>query len=461
MNNDQNKKIVLFIATLGAFVVPFMMSSVNVALPSISKELSMSTVALSWISLSYSLATAIFVFPFGRLADILGRKKLLLWGMIGLSISSALCGLTFNSAMLIIARVLQGISGATVSVTVVSILTSVYPPGERGKVLGLNVAMTYAGLSTGPFLGGLLTEYLGWRSIFIITVVLLIIVVVLLLNLKQEWAEATDESFDYKGAAIYGIALFGIVCGFSLIRSLSGIILMVIGFIALIVFYNFETKVEHPIMDMNLLKENRILTFSSLAALINYSATSALSYLLSLYLQYIKVLDPTQAGLILMAQPVVMALFSPVAGRISDRIEPQKVASIGMAITAAGLAFFIFLSQGTSVIYIVAGLLTLGFGFALFSSPNTNAVMSSVEKRYYGVASGILGAARTVGQTFSLGITSLIMALYMGNESINASNQTAFIGAVKVTFSILTVLCIAGIFASVARGKINRSGQDL
>ncbi len=456
MDVQFDRRVVLFVTTLGAFIVPFMSSAVNVALPSIGKEFAMSTVILNWIALSFSLTTAMFIFPLGRMGDIVGRKKVYLWGIAVFTFASALCGISFNSGILIASRVLQGISGAAISVTVVSILTSVYPPGERGRVLGLNVAMTYMGLSVGPFLGGILTKYFGWRSIFFLIVPIGLAISILLLRLKKEWAEAKDEKFDYKGSVIYAISLLGIVMGFSLIHSFWGRVFMAIGFVSLILFCWFENRIEQPILDMKLMKNNRILTFSSLAALINYSATAAIGYLLSLYLQYIKGFDPTQAGFILMAQPVVMALFSPFAGKLSDRIEPQKVASIGMIITTLGLAFFIFLNENTATAYIIFGLLILGFGFALFSSPNTNAVMSSVEKRYYGVASGILGAARTVGQTFSIGIASLILAIYMGNVQITSSNYPLFLTAIKITFTILAVLCFGGIFASVARGKINR-----
>lgn len=461
MDRRVNKKAVLTITTLGAFIVPFMTSAVNVALPSISKEFLMNTVALNWVALSFTLTSAMFIFPFGRLADILGRKKLLIWGMIIFTISAVLCGIAINSAMLIFARVIQGIGGAIISVTVISILTSVYPPGERGKVLGLNVAMTYAGLSTGPFFGGLLTEYFGWRSIFFIVIPVGILILALLYSLKQEWAEAKNEHFDYMGSIIYGVALFGIVLGFSIIRSTWGPILMVGGVISVIVFGFYESRVEQPILNMNLLKSNKVLTFSSIAALIHYSATFAISYLLSLYLQYIKGFDPTDAGFIMIAQPMVMAIFSPIAGRLSDRIQPQKVASLGMALTSAGLGFFIFISQSTSIIYIVSGLLIIGFGFALFSSPNTNAIMSSVEKKYYGITSGVIGAARTVGQTFSMGITSLILVIYMGDVQVSTSNQGDFLLAIKASFTIMTILCFIGIFASIARGELKRSETQL
>lgn len=452
---DNFKKIIVISTSLGAFIVPFMTSAVNIALPTISKEFALNSVLLNWIALSFTLAVAVFVLPFGRLADIVGRKKLLIIGMLVFVLATLLCGISVNPAMLISARTLQGISGASISVTVVSILTSVFPAGERGKALGLNVAMTYTGLSTGPYLGGLLTKYFGWRSIFFIIAFLGILVVISLFNLKQEWVEAKGEKFDYKGSAIYGVSLVGIIMGFSLIRSAYGPILLTVGIAAMILFCIFENKVSQPILNMSLFKHNRIVAFSSLAALINYSATFALSYLLSLYLQYVKGYDPSKAGLILMAQPIVMAIFSPLAGLFSDKIEPQKVASIGMIFTTIGLSFFIFLKQDTSIFLIITPLLMLGFGIALFSSPNTNAVMSSVEKKFYGVTSGILGAARTVGQALSMGLASLVLAIYVGNVQISSQTSENLLTSVKVTFTVLTILCFFGIFASFARGKMH------
>ena len=456
MEDKPNKKIVLLITTLGAFIVPFMVSSINVALPSISKEFAMNTVLLNWVVLSFMLSIAVFILPFGRVADIFGRKRLLLYGMSGYTIASILCGISFDTGMLIASRVLQGISGAIISVTIISMLSSVYFQGERGRALGINVAATYIGLSSGPFLGGFLTKYLGWRSIFFLVVPVGIIIIIILLNLKQDWAEAKGEEFDYKGSIIYGVSLFAVIYGFSLIRSFWGITLILIGFVLMIIFGFYENRVKNPILNMTLIKNNKILIFSSLAALINYSATFVVGYLLSLYLQYIKGFDPQQAGLILIAQPLIQALFSPLAGRLSDRIEPQMVASLGMAVTTTGLTFFIFLTENTNVKYIIAALLIIGFGFALFSSPNTNAIMGSVAKKYYGVASGVIGSARSVGQTFSMGITSLVMVFYMGNVQISRSNYPNFLISIKATFIILTILCFFGIFASIARGKINK-----
>ena len=302
MEDKLNKKIVLFVTTLGAFIVPFMVSSINVALPFIGKEFAMNTVLLNWVVLSFILALAIFISPFGKLSDIFGRKKLLIYGMAGYTLASFFCGISINAVMLIVFRALQGISGATVSMSVVSISTSVYSPGERGRVLGLNVAATYTGLSAGPFLGGFLIKYSGWRSIFFFIVPIGIAIIILLLRINQEWAEAKGEEFDYKGSVIYGIGLFGIIYGLSLIRSFWGSALMLIGIISIFIFVFYEKKVKSPIGNITLIKNNRVLTFSSIAALINYSATFAISYLLSLYLQYIKALEPQTVGLILISQ---------------------------------------------------------------------------------------------------------------------------------------------------------------
>ncbi|MCD6449978.1 MAG: MFS transporter [Thermotogaceae bacterium] len=205
---------------------------------------------------------------------------------------------------------------------------------------------------------------------------------------------------------------------------------------------------------MKLFINNRVFAFSNLAALINYSATFAVGFLLSLYLQYMKTLGPQSAGLILVAQPIMMAIFSPFAGRLSDRFEPRVIASAGMALTAVSLSLFIFLNEKTGLEYIIASLILLGFGLALFSSPNANAVMSSVERKFYGVASAMLATMRLVGQMLSMGITMMIFAIYIGKVQITPQYFSLFLTSLRISFIIFAVLCFGGIFASLARGKV-------
>ncbi len=415
----------------------------------------MDAILLGWVATAYLLAAAMFLVPLGRIADIYGRKRIFTYGMITYTAASLLSAISTSAAMLISFRVLQGIGGAMIFSTGVAILTSVFPPEERGRVLGINVAAVYAGLSLGPFVGGLLTQYLGWRSIFWANVPLgLLIIALIFWKLKGEWAEAKGEKFDIVGSIIYSLMLIAIMYGFTMLPELPGAGLILAGGLGIVAFVKWETKVKSPVLDVRLFRNNTVFALSNLAAFINYSATFAVSFLLSLYLQYIKGLTPQIAGLVLVAAPVVQAIFSPFAGRLSDKIEPRIVASLGMGLTVIGLIFFIFLGNTTSLWFIIAGLIILGFGFALFSSPNTNAVMSSVEKRFYGVASATLATMRQIGMMFSMGMVMLIFAIYLGRVQITPEYYAPFLSSLNTAFIIFTVLCFGGIFASLARGKV-------
>jgi MFS family permease len=244
---------------------------------------------------------------------------------------------------------------------------------------------------------------------------------------------------------------------FSVFPALWGIWLVIAGVVGFVLFVIWEMRQEHPVLHIDLLRNNTVFAFSNLAALINYAATFAVGFLLSLYLQYIKVFTPEKAGLILIAQPVMMAIFSPVAGILSDRIEPRVVASVGMALTTAGLAMLIFVGGDVSLGYILASLVVLGIGFGFFSSPNTNAVMGSVERKFYGVASGMLGTMRLTGQTFSLGMAMLLFALYIGRVQITPENYPLFVKSMRTAFIIMAALCFIGIFASIARGRAHKA----
>jgi EmrB/QacA subfamily drug resistance transporter len=457
MDDAATKRAALLVATLTSFLTPFMGSSVNIALPSIGREFAMDAVLLGWVATSYLLSAAMFLVPFGRIADIHGRKKIFLYGILTFALSSLLSAVAPGAIFLVCCRVLQGIGSAMIFGTGVAILTSVFPVGERGKVLGINVAAVYSGLSLGPFVGGFLTQQLGWRSIFFLNVPLsLIIIAFTIWKLKGEWAGARGEKFDLSGSLIYVVSLPALMYGFTLLPAASGAWLIALGVLGLVVFSRWELRRKSPVFDMNLFRTNVVFAFSSLAAFINYGASFAVSFLLSLYLQYTKGLTPQQAGTILVCQPVVMALVSPLAGRLSDRMEPRAVASIGMGFTMVALFLFTFLGQNTGLGFVILSLVVIGFGLALFSSPNTNAIMSSVQKRSYGVAAATVGTMRLTGQMLSMGIAMLVFALYIGRAEITPENYPAFLRSAKTAFTISTVLCFGGIFASLARGKVRK-----
>ena len=455
MNQTPDKKVALMIAMLAAFFVPFMGSSVNIALPSIGKDFAMDAVALSWVATSFLLTAAMFLLPFGRLADIYGRKLFFFLGIVTYTLSSFASAISPSGFILILSRGLQGMGGAMIFSTGIAILSSVFPSNERGKALGMTAAAVYLGLSFGPPLGGLLTHYLGWRFVFLIHVPLgLIIIILILSKLKGEWADAKGESFDLLGSLTYCISLTALVYGLSLLPDNIGITIALIGLIGLFGFIVWEYNSPSPLLDVRIFQTSTVFAFSNLSTLIHYSATFAVGFLISLYLQYIKLYTPQIAGMILMVQPVVMALCSPSAGRLSDRIEPRIVASIGMVMTVIGLFVFSFISKDMTLSLIILNLTILGLGFALFSSPNTNAVMSSVDKKYFGVASATLGTMRLTGQMLSMGITTLIFSVKIGKVQITEEYYQQFLVSTRMAFLIFSILCFLGILASIARGKI-------
>lgn len=445
---------VLFTTSIASFSTAFMGSALNVSLPVIGKELGMDAVALGWVATSFSLAVAICLVPFGRAADIHGRRRVFTIGVAAFALMSLLSGLAASGSMLIAFRTLQGAGAALMFATSSALLSSAYPANERGRVLGINVAFVYAGLSLGPFLGGILTQNLGWRSVFAFGVLLGLVALGVALQTKAEWAEARGERFDWVGSLIYGVSIAATMYGLSLLPDVKGASAIAAGLAGLAGFAAWVNRATAPVLNLGLFRGNRGFTFSSLAALINYMATTSVTFLLSLYLQYIKGLTPQAAGVLLIVQPTVMALFSPVAGRLSDRLEARIVSSAGMALTAGGLLMLVFLGNGTPFAYIVAALLLLGMGFGLFSSPNMNAIMGSAERRLYGVASAIVATMRSLGQMLGLGITLLIFSVIIGRVQITPQHYGAFLSSTRLAFAISSALCVLGIFASLARGRV-------
>ena len=456
MDQPTNKRTALLVAGVATFLAPFIASAVIVALPTLGRELGLDAVGQGWVVVSYTLAAAVFLLPLGRLADIVGHRRIFIVGLWLLGIASTLAGLAPNSAALLAFRVLQGIAAAMVFGTSVAIVTATFEPSERGRAMGFVVASAYVGLSAGPVLGGLLTQALGWRSVLLANVPIAVGTAILTqAKLKGEWAEARGERFDLPGALIYGVSLAVFVLALSQRPLTSGLPWAAAGMAGLVAFALWEARAAAPLLDVRLLAANHVFALSNLAALASYGATAGTSFLLSLYLQHLRGLQPRDAGMVLLAQPVVQAALSPFAGRLSDTVEPRIVASCGMATCALGLALFATLRADTPLAAIVAYLMLLGLGFALFSSPNTNAVMGSVDRRHYGVASGTLATMRLVGQTLSNGLVMLMLSLYVGSAAVTPAQTAPFLLSARMSFALFAAICLAGTFASLVRGKMH------
>ncbi len=456
MIDNRGKKVILLVASLSSFLVPFTGSSITVALPAMAAQFEADAVTLGWITSAYIIAAAVFIVPFGRYADIIGRRKIFLYGLMVFTTASFASAFCPTAELLIIARFIQGIGGAMLFSTSLAIVTQVFGPGERGAALGITIATVYAGLSIGPFLGGVLTDQFGWPAIFLVNVPLGLLTIALTLrSIRHEWADAAGEQFDLGGAVIYGIMLFCLIFGMLMLPEVTGLAWIAAALIVAVVFFTWERRIKSPLIDFSVFMNNRTFVFSNIAAMINYGATFAVGVLLALYLQYIQGFSAANAGLILIAQPVIQMLFSPLAGKLSDHIEPRIVSTAGMSLTGIGLFFFIFLTPQTPLWVIIGSLMVLGLGYGTFSSPNTNAIMSSVAKNHLGIASGMNATMRSFGQLLSMAIAMICFSVFIGPAEITPVVYPALMTSVTVAFVVFTVLCIIGVGASYVRGTIH------
>lgn len=456
LNTSLVKWVALAVVAITSLVITFMMSAVNPALPAIGKEFTMNAVLLGWVVTAMTLPQAVILLPMGRLADIYGRKKIFMIGMSLFIVSTFLCAIASSGMMLVIFRLFQGISGGMVFGISVAIVTSVFPSEERGRALGINMAAGFIGLTAGPYLGGVLTEteYLGWRSIFYISAGLFLLTFFMILwKLKGEWSEAKGEKFDIPGSAVFIVSITLLLYGFTEIPSVMGFILAAVGLVGMVVFARLELNVESPILNIRVFQKNRVFVFSNIAMLIKYCAAFAISFLMSLFLQKIQGYSPSEAGAILVIISAVIVFFSPLAGRLSDKYEPRKVAALGMSLSFVAVLLLTFLNEGTPLWLIIIALVLSGLGVSFFASPNTNAIMGSVERQFFGVAAGTQGAMRSTGMMMSMGIVMILFSINIGEAGITPETYPAFLTSMRTAYIIFSILCFIGIFAQLAGNK--------
>ncbi|GAB6095283.1 MFS transporter [Desulfatiferula olefinivorans] len=445
--------VTLLVVSAVQFLTPFMMSAVGVALPAIGREFSASAVQLGLIETVYILAFSLFLLPSGRLGDIYGRKKIFTMGIGVFTLGTLLVAQAFTIESFIVFRFLQGSGGAMITGTSVAILSSVFPPAKRGRAMGIIVGCVYLGLSAGPVLSGYMVTYLGWRCIFYFGVLVELVALALtLLKLKGEWADARGERYDGIGALMYVASLFCLIYG--TLHQTEGpryVLMTAAGAAGLLLFLIYEYRSPSPILDVNLLLKNRVFAVSNLATLINYAASFGISFFFSLYLQVVRGFAPQEAGMILVVQPVIQAVLSPVFGRLSDRVSPAGLATSGMAVCVAGLGLASRVHGDTPLPVIFAMLALMGLGIALFASPNTTIIMGSVTPRHYGIASGFLATMRTSGMLCCMTIATLMFRHFMGRQPVSPETKDAFLTSMHVSMEVFCALSVLGVLCSMGR----------
>lgn len=460
MTRPVEKRILLIVTSLASFLVPYTVSSIAVALPAIGSDFGLDPVILGWITSAYLLTAAVCIIPFGKLADMYGRKRLFILGNVLFTAGSLFAALAWSGSAIIAARIIQGLGGSLVFATSIAIVTAVFPSGERGRAIGIITATVYAGLSIGPFLGGILTQHFGWPAIFLVNVPIgILVTAATLLAIPGEWAEPGRRRFDLAGAVLYCLMLVGALYGLTLLPTPAGFLWMAFGSVFLYAFVLRERRHPSPLLDLSLFRNNTIFVYSNIAAMINYAVVFAVGFLMSLYLQFNRGLDPQTAGIILVTMPVVQMIVSPFSGHFSDSIEPRLIATAGMACTTAGIGLMVLVTPATPMPLIIAGLMVLGLGYGLFSSSNTNAIMSSVDVSRLGVASAMVSTMRAIGQMISMAIAMMVLAIIIGSQPISPELYPELQQSVTLTFVIFFIIGIVGIWASYSRGTMGRENE--
>ena len=455
MFDKKTQRAALHVAVLTAFLTTFSASCMNLSIPNMESEFQVTAAAIGWVITAYVLATAAMSIPFGKVADVKGRRKVIVTGICGYMIASLCLAFVPTFSLLIICRVIQGVFASMLFATNNAILISVYPPEKKGQMLGISISATYIGLAVGPVAGGFLNHYIGWRSIFVITFVLALIAFVLALRgVPKIPVEENHLKPDILGNVLFIAAIVISLYGLSNLTVMKfGWLILVIGLVIGVLFVCLELKVENPVVRISMFTKSKAFTFSNFAALLNYASTYAISYFMSIYLQVVKGYESQVAGIIMVSMPIVQAIFTPYMGKLSDRVKPYKLASLGMAICAIGLVLLAFVGENTSLAFVIVALVIAGFSYSLFSSPNTNAILSLVQKEEYAIANSILSTMRTVGQSISMAVVTIIVGVTLGNVALEHSSPADLVKTMHIMFVICVIMCVAGVFLSLQRRK--------
>jgi MFS family permease len=449
----RRRKLLLLTAVASNLFGNLGFTALNIAAPTIQKDMGLSAPQIGWLMLSAMLAMAAVSAPVARLSDILGRRRVTIAGLYVAIVGSAANALCPNFPSFIAARVVTGIGLVAFFTTVTAMVAAAYPKEERGRILGLVIGAVYLSLSMGPIVGGFLVEAFGWTSIFWFGAVSLVLPLILIHMVEGE-DPVEDARLDKSGSLLWILAVALGFTGFATLGARFAAPAMLAGAALFVAFAWRNLKSPSPMVDFSLFRDSRRFTFSSLAAFISYVSSFSITMLLSLYFQYSQGMEPAVTGIIMVSQPFFQTLLTPVAGRLSDRYDAGSLASLGLLVIMAGLLILaLFIGPATPLPLVIAAMCLCGGGFALFGAPNSNAIMSSVPPRRIGQASGVIAVTRLTGQISSVAVTTLVFSLVIGQGVITPEKYPAFITASRALFWIFIPMCLLGVFASLARGK--------
>lgn len=455
----------LALTCVGAFMAPLDGSIVAVALPKMGPALGLTFGVSMWVQAAYLLTMAVLLIPLGRWADQRGRVHFYLAGIVVFTIGSLLAAWSFNGTTLVLSRIVQGGGGALLSATSAAIVTATFPPAERGRALGFNVMSVYAGLSVGPPLGGFLVDHFGWPWIFLVNLPVGAVVFLWGWRLLPKEAHTSAHTGDPAGMLLLGGALtsllvpltFGAQWGWTAPRTWT---LLLLSGILWGAFLLVEARVKTPLLNLDLLRRNRLFAMANLAALLNYMALYGIAILTAVHLQLVQGRSARVAGWIMLGQPIMQACLSPLAGRLSDRIGSRVLSTAGMLIVALGMGLLATMGKQAGMVHVIAALAVVGTGMAAFSAPNTSAIMGSVDRGQLSVASAFLGTMRVTGQALSIALLGGIASARLGasgwqellRQGGTSQAGEAFAWGYASAMLMGCALALLGAWASLTRG---------
>ena len=453
MYTVSEKRTVLAASCFAIFVNPLAGSMLNLALAAIQADFHCSEHQLGWVASIYFIVSVMFLLPSAKLADIYGKKLVFLLGAVIALTGVILSIFSPNIIMLYVFRGVTGIGMAAISATSVSMISDVYDHHERGLALAINTACVYVGASIGPTLGGIITEFLGWRYIFLILVPFLLGAFTFMFRFGYNIKSTPGEHFDISGSVIYGAGILILMFGLISLPQVYAIVMIVVGTAILIGFVLYEGHDKNPLVRFGIFRNSRF-SRSMLALLMNYSASYGVTFFMSRYLQSVGALTPTEAGLIMMTQSVVQVIFTLWAGRICTNMDMRILPTLGMIVTCISLIMLMFVTETLNIPLLLAALAVLGMGLGLFSAPNTTAIMSYVKREQYNSASGLIATVRQFGMMLSMGVATCLIAIFLGSETaLEPSNYATFIELLRYAWAIWLTFCAVGAVFSWFRGS--------
>ena len=451
-----NRWWVLVTVGVGTFMSALDGSVVNTLLPVLARAFGASVAGIEWVTTVYLLVISGLLLSVGRAGDLYGHKRLYLGGFVLFVAGSALCGLAWSAHALIGLRVIQALGAAMLMATAPAILTRSFPATQRGRALGAQGTFTYLGLTAGPSLGGWLASAVGWRAVFYINVPIGAIAIVLAWRvIAPDHGAQRRERFDVVGAMLFTAGLVALLIALNQGHawgwtSAAVLVLLLVAAGLLAAFLRVERQRPSPMLDLSLFGDRQF-SGATVSALLNYACVFAVLFVLPFLLIQGRGLDAAHAGLILTAQPIVMAIVAPISGSLSDRIGSRGPAVTGMVILAAGLAFLGSVVSRGSLSAIAAGLAVIGLGVGTFVSPNNNALMGAAPRNRQGIAAGVLATARNVGMVLGVGLAGAVFTTVVGRSS---PGPDALIAGVQASlFTAAGVAVLGTVAAALTRRR--------